>query len=71
MNQVASTRKQMGISQADLARRVGISQSYLCRIEQGERITPTPLSLAIADALDSSVEQLFRSLPSETEVSHE
>lgn len=34
---IARARKKAGISQAELARRIGMHRSVVCRIEQGQR----------------------------------
>ena len=53
-------RSERGWSQEGLARRSGISRAEISAIETG-RVTPsTAVALALAEALDQPVEQLFR-----------
>lgn len=47
------------LTQAELARRVGVKREYINRIINS-KVTPTvPLGMRIANALDVSVEELF------------
>ena len=58
-NRVRLIRQALGISQAELARRVGVNASLLSRAERGE-IRPWPrLRRATADALGVSEMVLF------------
>ena len=58
-NRVRLIRQALGISQAELARRVGVNASLLSRAERGE-IRPWPrLRRATADALGISEMVLF------------
>jgi len=58
-NRVRPIRQALGISQAELARRVGVNASLLSRAERGE-IRPWPrLRRATADALGVSETVLF------------
>ena len=44
-------RKAKGMSMAVLARKIDISESYYCQIENGTRNTPVPTAKKIAAAL--------------------
>lgn len=58
---VSRRRAQRGWAQAELARRAGIPRTTISAIE-GERLTPSvTAALALARALECSVEELFRS----------
>lgn len=57
--QLIKTRKQFGMTQADLARAVGVHRSYYRLIENGNRNPTLRIATSIATALDSSIEQLF------------
>ena len=58
-NRVRVIRQALGISQAELARRVGVNASLLSRAERGE-IRPWPrLRRATADAIGVSEMVLF------------
>jgi putative transcriptional regulator len=48
-----------GLSQADLAAIVGSSRDTISAIERGASIPSVTLALAIAGALDTTVEELF------------
>lgn len=52
-------RLKKDITQADLARRVGISQPMLAMIERGTKTVSLPLSKDIADVLGCSIEALI------------
>jgi ribosome-binding protein aMBF1 (putative translation factor) len=51
-NQVAERRHERGLSQAELARRVGTTQSAIARLESGGRPPRIDTLLRIAAALD-------------------
>jgi transcriptional regulator with XRE-family HTH domain len=54
-DQVASKRKERGLSQAALARLVGTTQSAIARLESGGRPPRIDTLLRIANALDSDL----------------
>jgi transcriptional regulator with XRE-family HTH domain len=57
-NSVLSRRTQAGLSQVELAQRVGIDRSFLSGIERGKR-NPTIVTLTrLAAALDTSAAEL-------------
>ena len=49
---IKERREQLGISQKELAEKVGISQSFLCYIEQGRSKPSIDTALKIAKALN-------------------
>ena len=53
--QVADRRKERGLSQADLAARVGTTQSAIARLESGGRPPRIDTLLRIANALDADL----------------
>ena len=57
-------RKSAGVSQVDLARRMGVSKGLVCDIEKGRRYASIKLSLAVAKALkfprEVLIQQVFR-----------
>jgi putative molybdopterin biosynthesis protein len=59
-NSVRQERERLGLSQQALAERVGVSRQAIIAIESGRQVPSTVLSLRIARALRSSVEDLFR-----------
>jgi putative transcriptional regulator len=50
-----------GLSQAELAAIVGASRETISSLERGESVPSVTLALALAHALDASVEELFGS----------
>ena len=49
---IKERREQLGISQKELAEKVGMSQSFLCDIEQGRSKLSIDTALKIAEALN-------------------
>ena len=49
---IKERREQLGISQKELAEKVGISKSFLCDIEQGRSKPSIDTALKIAEALN-------------------
>lgn len=58
-NRVAETRKQKGLSQADLAKLVGVSRNTISSIETGQFEPTAKLALLLCVALDKTFEDLF------------
>lgn len=58
-NLVRKTRREQGITQAELARRVGITRPYLSDIENGKRQVRGELMIRIAVILGVKVEDIF------------
>ncbi|HEX5467514.1 MAG TPA: helix-turn-helix transcriptional regulator [Gaiellaceae bacterium] len=54
-DQVANRRRERGLSQADLAKLVGTTQSAIARLESGGRPPRIDTLLRIANALDSDL----------------
>lgn len=52
-------RVEKGIKQKDLAKKLGITQQYLCQIEKGEIEPRRDIMLKIAEALGEDVTILF------------
>ena len=50
--EITRARKEKHMTQADLARKVGIERSNICRIEKGQQNLSLDMFLKIADALD-------------------
>lgn len=57
---VAEIRNRRGLSVAELARRVGVSRQAIYSIEDGTYIPNTAVALRLAETLNSTVEELFR-----------
>ncbi|WP_417508970.1 helix-turn-helix transcriptional regulator [Microbacterium sp.] len=59
-NSIRSRREEAGITQADLARRIGVTRQTLIAIEQG-RYSPTlELAFQIARAFEVGIDDLFQ-----------
>ena len=56
---IKERREQLGISQKELAEKVGISQSFLWDIEQGRSKPSIDTALKIAEALNISDVKFF------------
>lgn len=52
-------RIEKGITQAELAANIGVTQSMLCQIERGTKAVALQLGKQIADVLECSVNDLF------------
>jgi DNA-binding XRE family transcriptional regulator len=63
-NRIRSKRQAVGLSQADLAKRCGLTRQAISAIEAGHYIPNTTVALRLARALGCSVEEVFR-LPEE------
>ena len=51
-------REEQGISQRELARRVGVNQTMIAHIENGLRIPSLAVGFEISKALDVSLDEL-------------
>lgn len=58
-NNVKERRNELGITQVELAKRTGISQSTISEIESGSHQTSLENALLIADVLNTTVDRLF------------
>lgn len=59
MKNLATIRKQRGLTQVELGEMVGKDQSHISRIEKSLLDPGATLALAISKALDTTVEELF------------
>lgn len=59
-NSLKEERERLGLTQAALAERVGVSRKTINTVENGVFIPSTLLALKLAAALQRSVESLFR-----------
>jgi molybdate-binding protein/DNA-binding XRE family transcriptional regulator len=59
-NDVRLIRTRLGLSQAELARRSGLSRAGISAVETGRLVPSTAAALALAAALGCTVEALFR-----------
>lgn len=58
-NNLASARKEKHLSQAELAKLVGVSRNTISSIETGQFNPTTKLALILCIALDKKFEELF------------
>ena len=56
---IKERREELGMSQKDLAEKAGISQSFLCDIEQGRSKPSIDTALKIAEVLNISDVKFF------------
>jgi putative transcriptional regulator len=62
LNRLKEERARLGLTQADLAERVGVTRKTINTVENGVFVPSTVLALKLARALELPVEALF-SLP--------
>ncbi len=60
LNSLKAERTRLGLTQADLADRIGVSRKTINTVENGIFVPSTILALKLAAALDRQVEDLFR-----------
>ena len=58
-NRLAEARKEKGLSQAELAKLVGVSRNTVSSIETGQFNPTAKLALILCIALDKKFEELF------------
>ena len=59
VNSLKDERARLGLTQADLADRIGVSRKTINTVENGVFVPSTVLALKLAAALDRPVEALF------------
>jgi len=60
LNSLKEERGRLGLTQAELADRVGVSRKTINTVENGVFVPSTLLALKLAMALGRNVEELFR-----------
>ena len=58
-NRLKERRTELGLTQAELAERVGVTRKTVNTVENGVFVPSTILALKLAKALDRTVEDLF------------
>ncbi len=58
-NNLAAVRKEQGLSQAELAKMVGVSRNTISSIETGQFSPTAKLALILCIALEKKFEELF------------
>lgn len=62
---IREKRKAIGVRQAALAHSLGMSGSYLCRIEKGERTPSLEYIPALASFLETTVDEMVKTVVEE------
>ncbi len=57
---LTSRRKKLGLTQEDLAKKVGVTRQTIIAIEKGDYVPSVLLALKIAKIFDESVERIFK-----------
>ncbi len=57
---IRNAREAKGLYQSDLAEQVGIVQSYLSRLERGERDIDLALAITLCDALNLDIKDFIK-----------
>lgn len=65
LNSLKDERTRLGLTQAELADRVGVSRKTINTVENGVFIPSTILALRLGKALERRVEDLFQIAPEE------
>lgn len=60
VNRVRALRGEMGLSQGELAKALGVSRQTINAIETGRYTPSLPLAMALARYFGRSVEEVFR-----------
>ena len=58
-NRLKERRAEVGLTQAELAERVGVTRKTVNTVENGVFTPSTPLAIKLSQALGLTVEQLF------------
>lgn len=59
MNGTRECREKLGMTQEEIARKVGVSRQTIVAIEKGNYVPSVALAMEVAKILDCSVEELF------------
>ena len=70
MNGLIKARKARGLSQEELAERLGCHQSLIARMESGERRIDVIELVVVCRAIGASAEELVRTAEAETDTHH-
>jgi len=67
-NQLVAARKKAGLSQGEIARRVGVSRQFYSMVENGVKNPSLEVAFRIADALGADPRELFGDVLTEKRV---
>ncbi|QRN84939.1 helix-turn-helix transcriptional regulator [Clostridia bacterium] len=59
MNKIRIRRKELGMSQQQMAERLGIGRTVYLRIEKRARLPKVDIAIKLAGILETTVEELF------------
>lgn len=59
MSRLKEKRKEIGITQIELAEKVGVSSDYISMIERGDRTPGFSLARRISNELNSTIDEIF------------
>ena len=60
MNNIKQRREELGLTQRQVAERANITEAQFQRYEYGKNMPSVGLALRIAEALDTTIEQLYK-----------
>ncbi len=61
--ELRENRGKRGVSQAHLARRIGISRAYMSRIEKGKQVPSPKIMFCLAQYFECPIEDIFTYMP--------
>lgn len=56
---IKNRREEYDLTQAELAKRIGVTPSYVNYVESGTRIPSVPVLIKLADALNISTDEIL------------
>ncbi|SDZ18822.1 helix-turn-helix transcriptional regulator [Tindallia californiensis] len=59
MEKLRELRRKANITQLDMSKRLGISESYYCQLENGSRRMSLAVAIKISEILNATVEDIF------------
>ena len=59
LERIADLRRNLGLSQRQIADKCGVTQQFIQQIESGKKNPSVKVLTKLAEALDSSIDELF------------
>lgn len=59
LERIADLRRNLGLSQRQIAEKCGVTQQFIQQIESGKKNPSVKVLTKLAEALDSSIDELF------------